>query len=131
MNVGRLREKKKGLFIMKFAMKQITPIAAAFAVAFAVSASLATPSAAQTAKGMPYLSDGSQDISIQINGGAASFHACGRKYYLPNEYSLRSYKSMRSKLRRGGYIYYHTDNMYKKWYACGWGSYKHLNGVLK
>ena len=119
---------------MKPVMKKIIPVTAALVASFALSVGLATQGAAQigaphTAQGMPYLSDGSVDISVDIYEGVASFNACGTEYYLPNESSLKVYRSMN--LRRGGYIYYHTDDQYKKWYDCGWGSYAHLNGVLK
>ncbi len=109
-------------------MNNIAKIAAV--LTFAVAG--ATPSFAQTAQGFPFLSDGTTSLGLNINGqGVHEVNACGRSYQIPNDHGLQIFKSMRSNLQGSGYIWYHTDAQYKKWYACGWGKFSHLNGVLQ
>ena len=82
--------------------------------------------------GYPAVSDGTNSISLNPNGGEYRVKICSTTYYLADSNSWKMFNNMKERmLSNGGYVYSDTDAPgNKRWYFCAWGRYKHLHGTL-
>lgn len=82
--------------------------------------------------GHPAISDGTNSISLNPNGGEFRIKICNTTYYLADSNSWKMFNNMKARMdSNGGYVYANTDAPgNKRWYYCAWGRYEHLHGTL-
>lgn len=97
----------------------------------ALAAALSLPAMFASAldlQGHPILSDGATAISLQKQQGLHKVVICQEAFFIGTQETLNTYKRMRPRLEKGGYVYYHTTDPSKRFVPCAWGRYDHLDG---